>query len=247
MGLQGYFPYGMGDLSPTQISSPIISVGSAAASIAGFGAIAGPIGAIAGVLVGLFTQLFSGCGQSCTLTSQEANQIVAQLQQNLAAWNASQKTQSEQTAALANFDYAWSQLEQFCGQPSMGSAGQRCISERERGGVSNWCCKATPCSSMTPAQAQFASCSVPSSQSCNAGPPCCSGCDMFKTLRDPIALDPAVIEDESATLPIGSTVGASGTVAGVSTTGTVSIGSLSIPTSLLLLGGAAVLAVVVLS
>ena len=247
MGLSGYFPYGMGDLSPTQISSPIISVGSAAASIAGFGSIAGPIGAIAGVLVGIFSQVFKGCGQQCTLSSNEANQVQTALQQNLAAWNASQKTQAEQTSALANFDYAWSQLEQVCGNPSMGNPGQRCLSERQRGGVSHWCCTAPPC---TASSGPYDSCSVPSSQSCNGGPPCCTGCDYFKVYRDPIANDPAVIANESAVLPIGSTVGSSnGAVTGLSeiSSGTVSIGSVQIPTSLLLLAGAAVLVVVVAS
>ncbi len=247
MGLQGYFPYGMGDVTPTQITSAGISVGAAAASIAGFGAIAGPIGAIAGVLVGIFTQVFKGCGQTCVLTSDEANQVQSALQQNLAAWNASQKTESEQQAALANFNYAWSQLEQVCSNPSMGAPGQRCISERQFGGVSAWCCSAPPCSSMSAAEAAVSSCSTPSSESCNGGPPCCTGCDYWKVYYYPIANDPDVISDDTATLPIGSTVGAStGTVSGTSLQGTVSVGGLSIPTPVLLLAGAAILAVVVL-
>ena len=242
MGLSAYFPRGMGDVSTQQIGGDVISAGTAIASIAGFGAIAGPIGAIAGVLIGIFTQVFKGCGQSCILTSNEANQVQTALQQNLAAWNSSQKTESEQTAALANFDYAWSQLEQVCGNPSMGDPGVRCLSERQRGGVSHWCCTAPAC---TASSGPYDSCSVPSSQSCNGGPPCCTGCDYFKVYRDPIANDPAVIPDESAVLPIGSSP--TGAVSDSTSTGTVTIGSVSIPTSVLVLAGVGLLAVVVLS
>ena len=261
MGLSGYFPYGMGDAPPPgnlvstggSLIGNTINLGVQTGQIAEegitatIGSVAGPIGQIAGTLISLFMQVFSGCGQTCTLTSKQANQVQSALQQNLAAWNASQKTQTEQAAALANFDYAWSQLQQVCGSPSMGNAGVRCLSERQRGGVSHWCCTAPPC---TASSGPYDSCSVPSSQSCNGGPPCCTGCDYFKVYRDPIANDPAVIANESAVLPIGSTVGASsGAVTGLSqiSSGTVSIGSVQIPTSLLLLVGAAVLVVVVAS
>ena len=207
------------------VSTGLLEAGG---TLAAFGAIAGPIGAIAGVLTGIFMQVFSGCGQTCTLTSDAANKVAAALQQNLNAWNASQKTQSEQAAALANFDYAWSQLQQVCGSPSMGNAGVRCLSERQRGGVSHWCCKASN--------------AVHSDQPCNGGPPCCTGCDYFVTLRDPIANDPNVVPDEHAVLPIGSSTGA-----GSLTSGSVSVGSIQIPTSVLLLAGVGLLAVVVFS
>lgn len=247
MGLAGTLPYGLGQ-SASQLASSGISVGTAVASIAGFGAIAGPIGAIAGTLIGIFTQVFSGCGQTCVLSSNEANQVQTALQNNLAAWNASQKTQTEQTAALANFDYAWSQLQQVCGNPSMGSAGQRCLSERERGGVSHWCCTAPRC---TANSGPYDSCSVPSSSSCNGGPPCCTGCDYFKVYRDPIANDPAVIPDQHALLPPGSTVGGVSTVPASASpssfAGTVTVGSVQIPMSVLVLAGVGILALAVLS
>lgn len=234
MGLSAYFPRGMG-VTNTQIAE---TVAAALTPIP----IVGQIAQIGAQLFALFSQVFSGCGQTCTLTSQEANQVQTALQQNLAAWNASQKTESEQTAALANFDYAWSQLQKVCGSPSMGNAGVRCLSERQRGGVSHWCCTAPAC---TASSGPYDSCSVPSSQSCNGGPPCCMGCDYFKVYRDPIANDPNVIPDESAVLPIGSSP--TGAVSDSTSTGTVTIGSVSIPTSVLVLAGVGLLAVVVLS
>jgi hypothetical protein len=41
---------------------------------------------------------------------------------------------SLQQEALANFDQIWSALVQECSNPALGSAGQRCISERQPGG-----------------------------------------------------------------------------------------------------------------
>ena len=110
-----------------------VVVGASIAGATAIGAIAGPIGAIAGVLVSLLASVFKGCGSSCTLTSDAANQIEQALQQNLEAYMSSGHTQAEQTAALANFDNTWAQLEQYCGQASFGTAGQNCISDREAG------------------------------------------------------------------------------------------------------------------
>jgi hypothetical protein len=92
-----------------------------------------PIGlALATLIIGEF----SGCGQSCTLTSQAADKIEKLLQQNKDAYFAipdGQRTKSVQAVALANFDNTWAKLVQYCGNPSFGSAGQRCVTDRQRG------------------------------------------------------------------------------------------------------------------
>jgi hypothetical protein len=77
----------------------------------------------------------SGCGQTCIITSQWANQAADALQQNLDAYFAlpAPRTKTQQALALANFDSLWAQLKQACGQPGTGDAGKRCISDRQRG------------------------------------------------------------------------------------------------------------------
>lgn len=110
-----------------------VAVGATIAGATAIGAIAGPIGAIAGALVALLSSVFKGCGSSCTLTSDAANQVEQLLQQNLQAYMSSGHTQAEQAAALANFNNTWAQLEQYCGQASFGTAGENCISDREAG------------------------------------------------------------------------------------------------------------------
>lgn len=76
----------------------------------------------------------SGCGQTCVVTSQWANQAADALQQNLDAYRATvPHTSATQGVALANFDAIWAALQQQCGQPGTGDAGKRCISDRQRG------------------------------------------------------------------------------------------------------------------
>jgi hypothetical protein len=85
------------------------------------------------LLIGPIKKLISGCGPSCVMTSNWANQAEAILKQNLDAWRASAtKTQSVQAAFLANFDAVWNHLVQQCGQVS-GPAGQNCIGDRQSG------------------------------------------------------------------------------------------------------------------
>jgi hypothetical protein len=139
----GYFPrtlpHGLGATSALAVGS------SAASSAAAIGAAAawipaaavpfiGP--AIAGVSLAIEAILNSGCGQSCVMATQFANQFETQLQNNLAAYMAlsTPRPYVAQQAALANFDQFWAYLVQQCGNPQLGSAGQRCISERQRGG-----------------------------------------------------------------------------------------------------------------
>lgn len=129
-----------------------------------------PIVGLAAALTGLFGQIFSGCGQTCIISSDDANKVESLLKQNLGAYQSSPRTPVDQAAALANFDYAWSQLLQACGNPALGSAGQRCISERQRGGCAAW------------------QCNCPNHTGGSGNGECC-GCDWFVLYRDPIAND----------------------------------------------------------
>ncbi len=76
----------------------------------------------------------SGCGQTCIVTSQWADQAANALKQNLDAYFAEPvRTAASQKLALQNFDAIWARLQEMCGDPSTGDAGKRCISDRERG------------------------------------------------------------------------------------------------------------------
>ena len=77
----------------------------------------------------------SGCGQTCIVTSQWANQAADALQKNLDAYLATPapRPKSAQLLALQNFDAIWAQLTKMCGDPQWGDAGKRCISDRQQG------------------------------------------------------------------------------------------------------------------
>ena len=69
--------------------------------------------------------------------SNDANEVANQMTQNLSAWYAlkpSQKTTEVQAYFINNYDQLWNALEQLCSNPQLGSAGQNCLSDRERGG-----------------------------------------------------------------------------------------------------------------
>lgn len=109
--------------------SAATAIGSAAGGPLG-GAIASSIAQI-GVLI---SDLWSGCGASCTEAADLANQTEALLQENLAQYmSAPVHYQSLQQAAIANFNTAWNALLQGCGNPQLGTAGQNCISQRQNG------------------------------------------------------------------------------------------------------------------
>ena len=115
----------------------IAASGATVLAAAPFTGPAAPFVAIAGIIAEFLGTMGvgSGCGQTCVLSTQYANQAEALLRQNLAAYQAiaTPRPLSAQTAALKNFDTIWADLEAQCSNPSLGSAGQRCISDRERG------------------------------------------------------------------------------------------------------------------
>lgn len=83
----------------------------------------------------LMQNIGRGCGQSCELTADAANQIEAQLKANLLAYQNSARTRAIQSAALAVFDGYWQTLVEYCGKPEFQTtkAGRNCIADRQQG------------------------------------------------------------------------------------------------------------------
>ena len=210
-------PSGMGDAAGTaqavqiggSLATPVITgatAASAASSIAAGGsglilgmapALAVPIigAAIAGVTL-LATALIknSGCGQTCIETSQWANQAEPLLQQNIQAYfsNPAPRSQSQQNAALANFDAVWARLVQMCSDPSTGNAGKRCISDRQSGACT-WKQSASSPLLAYPGEPQAGAC-----------------WNWFSGYRDPIADDPNVVADSVGSIASSALTAAEG-------------------------------------
>lgn len=83
-------------------------------------------------VIGLM-RLSKGCGQTCIVTSDWANQAEDLLKRNLAAYRASNHSKSAQNTAISNFNVIWARLEQMCSDPATGDAGRRCIQDRQQG------------------------------------------------------------------------------------------------------------------
>lgn len=168
------------------IATPVVaatSAGSVATALGVSTAVAVPVigAAIAGVAL-LATYLIknSGCGVTCVETSSWANQAEALLAKNIAAYFAlpTPRSQSNQSTALSTFDQIWAQLQANCSQAGTGTAGQRCISDRQAGACT-WKQTADK---------------VPS-----WGTPAAGECwNWFAGYRDPIANDPDVADDATA-------------------------------------------------
>lgn len=94
--------------------------------------------AIAGVTlaVGLFMGRMGP--KQKVYTTKIVNDAEPLLQQNLAAYQASNHYASEQAQALANYDQIWSAVVASCDRPELGNPGQACIRDRERGGRWPW-------------------------------------------------------------------------------------------------------------
>lgn len=135
------------------------------------------VGAVfAGVLAGVEAILNSGCGQSCVITSNWADDAEQVLQKNAAAYFslATPRPASAQTQALSVFDQVWQYLYSNCNNAQLGTAGVNCIKDRQAGG----------CKWKMTNQPQYPLGPVP------------GDCfNWFVEYRDPIANDPNVISD----------------------------------------------------
>ena len=187
-------------------SAATVGVLSATVGSSGFilglsGAIAIPIigAAIAGVTLGIVAILNSGCGQTCIVTSNWANQAADLLEKNIQAYFAepAPRTAEQKAQALANFDQIWNYLSQQCGNPQLGTAGQNCIADRMAGA----------CKWHQTGQPEF------------PGQPANGACwNWFNAYRDPIADDPAVVTQTTVD-PAGSIASAiPATIGGLDTT-----------------------------
>jgi hypothetical protein len=97
---------------------------------------AAPFVALAGSITELLAAIGvgKGCGTTCIEATSFANQAEVLLQNNLATYMSlpTPRTQSQQAAALANFDQIWLGLRYACaGVP--GTAGQNCVADRQAG------------------------------------------------------------------------------------------------------------------
>lgn len=150
--------------------------------------VAGQIIGAALAITAVVASFFKGCGSSCVLTSDEANQVGNLMSQNLNQYMAAPVSATTQQEALANFDQLWAGLVSYCSQPSMSSAGQRCISDRQQGSCAY---KTTPGGW----QQQNGTWVYVSPGANGSGSTCWN---YFVGMRDPIANDPRVTAAQAA-------------------------------------------------
>lgn len=189
----------LGDATAQQINAIVTTGASTTVGIlAALSVVTGPIGAaIAGlVAVGsLIANVFQGCGQTCTVASNDANQIEAALKQNLQVYLSSPvRTQSMQAAALNNFNTVWQALVSACSNPALGKAGQNCVSERQSGA----CAYKTSPGGWTQSGGAWTY-AYPGTN--GSGSACWN---WFVGYHDPIANDPGVVSDSAVTAATAS-------------------------------------------
>ena len=186
---------GLGAITTQQeVGTGISTAATAAAFVPGVGIFISAGIMVVGAIVELL--LNSGCGQTCIVTSDWANQAEQALQQNVTAYLAlpSPRSAVDQQAALANFDKIWAYLSQQCSAPGLGKAGQNCIGDRQRGS-----CKWKKIGGMDGTAGTL----------CTGG----AGCNCwnwFSGYRDPIANDPNVGSASAVSTVLGSAASATG-------------------------------------
>lgn len=196
-------------------------------------AIAGPIGAAVAALtsIGLaIANVFSGCGQTCIEATNIANQVGAYIDQAFYAYmNAPVHYASMQKAYLTLFDSTWAAMVKACSDPTLGAAGQRCISDRQAGS----CAYQTSPGGWSQGPNGWTYTDYGANGS---GTTCWNS---FIGRRDPVANDPTVVPD-----PVGAiTDPTTGAVTGIQPPSVFS-GSSAMP--LLVIGGAGLAAILLL-
>ena len=187
-------------------STPVLTLPAMVVPLVGVG--------VAAVIAAIYLIKNSGCGQTCIVTADDANKIEPYLQQNIAGYFAGPRTVASQQAALANFDYFWSYLEQACGNAALGNAGKRCISDRQAGACV-W------------RQTAAGAASYP-------GVPAEGACwNWFSGYRDPIANDTGVVQGSATLDDVISQV--SGAQSSIPLLGGIDLTTLLIPAALLAL------------
>jgi hypothetical protein len=232
---------GMGDVNNLQLASMAATGATTTVAILGMlSIVSGPVGAAVTAIIGAgmaIAQFFKGCGQTCIVASQDANKIEPLLVQNLNAYLSSPvRYKSMQAAALNNFNTLWSTLAQACSDPALAAAGQRCISDRQRGACT-W--KASPGGWAKDTSGTWA---YTPYGAAGSGDACWN---WFIGYYDPIANDPDVQPDPLPGATDTTGTGTNITAGGTGTnTGTVSSGGIS---PLFLLGGLALAALLLMA
>lgn len=196
---------GLGEMSPAEHTAATIagatlsSAGAVASALAGAATAAGAttgLGAaiaasgivpfigpiLAGAMVAITLILGRSCGQSCVITSDWANEAEEHLKTIIAAYFSlpAPRPISARNAALGMFDAVWDGLVQRCSQPGLATAGQNCIQDRQSGSC-EWRQTTTSPLLAYPGEPQPGEC-----------------WNWFSGYRDPIAMDPAVPDEQSA-------------------------------------------------
>ena len=82
--------------------------------------------------------IFKGCGETCVIASQIVDRAEPILRQNRDVYLAGDHSASSQAGALQRYDDVWARVGELCGDPQLGDAGKRCISDRQCGGSAPW-------------------------------------------------------------------------------------------------------------
>lgn len=164
----------------TQLSAKNIGIAAAAGTLAAIAPFTGPAAPFlmaAAALIGPIASMFKGCGATCTQATAYANDAASALAKLHDDYFAQPvRYASMQAGTLGLMQQVMGSLQQLCGNPALGAAGQRCISERLiRGAPAPWCDK-----------------------------PNKIGCDIWTVIYDPVANDPNVIPDPVADTVLNS-------------------------------------------
>ena len=122
----------------TIASGTIIAAGTAGTLAASTVAIAVPVIGAAVLAVTLVIGNIARKNAQKTAATKIVDEVGPQMKANLDAYMNGPRTRSSQRQALYNFDALWQLILDNCGQPALGSAGERCISA-QRGGIAPWC------------------------------------------------------------------------------------------------------------
>lgn len=233
---------GVGNLDPQ--SQQIAGIAATAATTAGTllapllvsAAMVPVVGtAIAGIAaIGIaLANLFSGCGNTCVAATHIADQAGALIDQAYNYYmNAPVHYVSMQQAYLTIFDSTWNALLKACSDPNLGAAGQRCISDRQRGSCAY---KVAPFGWQQDASGKWTYVEAGANGSGNV---CWNS---YVGRRDPVANDPTVVPD-----PVGAiTDPTTGAVTGIEPPSIFGAGGASM-TPLLMIGGAGLAALLLL-
>lgn len=106
------------------------SIAAAVLAATGVGAPIAALVAALGNVLGPLISKFSGCGQTCVIATQDVNQVGSAMTQAFNIYmSAPVHYASVQAAFLQYFDQLMAALQQACGNPQLGQAGQNCISD----------------------------------------------------------------------------------------------------------------------